>query len=180
MNSWRTSCHLYSSAKLLHDWVSFSSALLSLCCLLLIYSSTNFASFIVPLSIHLHTSFCAPLSTPLLFLNAPTRTRSRQPDDPCQRFRLLARTPAGLKMGVLTDWVISLPLTIIRLYCSGMTSVHKTYWQLSSFFFLSFFWINSRIVRLTLRYLVSVCAGAFCCFSVLMHSSEGLDAFESS
>lgn len=139
MNSWRTSCHLYSSAKLPHDWVSFSSALLSLCCLLFIYSSTNFASFIVPFSIHLHTSFCAPLSTPLLFLNAPTRTHSRQPDDPCQRFRLLACTPAGLKMGVLTDWVISLPLTIIRLYCSGMTSVHKTYWQLSSFFF---FWLT--------------------------------------
>lgn len=177
MNSWRTSCHLYSSAKLPCDWVSFSSALLSLCCLLLIYSSTNFASFIVPLSIHLHTSFCASLSTPLLFLNAPTRTRSRQPDDPCQRFRLLARTPAGLKMGVLTDWVISLPLTIIRLYYSGMTSVHKTYQQLLNWNL--FFFINYRIVRLTLRYLVSVFAGAFCCFSVLMHSSEGLDAFES-
>lgn len=140
MNSWRTSCHLYSSAKLPRDWVSFSSALLSLCCLLLIYSSTNFASFIVPLSIHLHTSFCAPLSTPLLFLNAPTRTRSRQPDDPCQRFRLLARTPAGLKMGVLTDWVISLPLTIIRLYYSGMTSVHKTYQQLLNWNL--FFWLT--------------------------------------
>ena len=80
-----------------------------------------------------YISFCLP---PLLFQNAPARTTQKQthrPGDPCQRFRLSASSPAGLRMGVLTDWVISPPFNIIHLHCCKMTNVQKAYWRLSSF-----------------------------------------------
>lgn len=112
------------------------------------------------LSFYLYPSFSIFLSTPLLFLNAPTRTthkHTRQPDDPCQRFRLSARTPAGLKMGVLKDWLISLPLTVIHLHCSRMTNVRKAYWQLSSFW-LAVIWCAQLSEISSCR-----CGSAFCC-----------------